>query len=90
MDTKYIEKLAKSAKLKFTPADVADWSVKMEKIFTWIDQLSKVDTSGVPADAADRAQDLREDFSHNFENIPAIISSFPSEEENMIKVKKVL
>jgi len=90
MDTKYIERLAKSAKLKFTSEDVRDWSVKMEKIFTWIDQLAQVDTSGVPADIASVSQDLREDNARVFENIPQIIAAFPAEDANMIKVKKVL
>jgi len=90
MDIKYIERIAKSAKLKFTLEDLQDWSAKMEKIFTWIDALAQVDTSGVPADNISSRQDLREDAPKTFENIPAIISSFPAEEENMFKVKKVL
>jgi len=90
MDTKYIERLAKAAKLKFTPEDVLDWSEKMEKIFAWIDQLDQVDTAGVPADIAVRGEELRADEPRNFENIQRIISGFPAEEENMIKVKKVL
>ncbi|MDR0292355.1 MAG: aspartyl/glutamyl-tRNA amidotransferase subunit C [Elusimicrobium sp.] len=90
MDIKYIERLAKSAKLKFTPEDLQDWSVKMEKIFTWIDQLAQVETSGVPADIVSPVLDLREDAARAFENIPAIISAFPAEEEKMIRVKKVL
>jgi len=90
MDTKYIERLAKSAKLKFTSEDLQDWSVKMEKIFTWIDALAQVDTAGVPADIVSRRQELREDNARVFENIPEIIAAFPAEQENMVKVKKVL
>ena len=90
MDTKHIESLAKSAKLKFTPEDLRDWSVKMEKIFTWIDALAQVDTAGVPADIVSASQDLREDNARTFENIPGIIAAFPAEDEKMIKVKKVL
>jgi len=90
MNIEIIERLAKSAKLKFTPEDLKNWSAEMEKIFTWINQLERVDASGVEDAAAGPELFLRPDETRDFENIPAVISAFPSSEENMIKVKKVL
>ncbi|MGB2578440.1 aspartyl/glutamyl-tRNA(Asn/Gln) amidotransferase C subunit [Elusimicrobium simillimum] len=90
MDTNQIERLAKSAKLKFTEADLKDWSKNMESIFGWLDELSKVDTSSVTEDTAANAQHVRADEASVFPGREAIIAAFTESEDNMAKVKKVL
>ncbi|ACC97634.1 Glutamyl-tRNA(Gln) amidotransferase, C subunit [Elusimicrobium minutum Pei191] len=90
MDTKYIEGLALSAKLKFTQEDIKDWNENMSNIFQWLDQLEQVDTSGAKADFAQIPQHVREDIAVISQDREAIVCALPEVEDNMAKVKKVL
>ena len=90
MESNEIKELAKSAKLAYTDADIADWKNQLEGVFAWIDKLQEVDTGGVTLKPSSKETVLRADEVKSFDNTPQLVKDFKESEDNMAKVKKVL
>ena len=90
MEINDIKKLAVSAKLNFTDEDLKDWQTQLQGVFTWIDKLQEVDTTGVALQPSAKPALLRADEIKPFENMQGLISDFKESEDNMAKVKKIL
>ncbi len=90
MDISDIKNLAISAKLSFTDEDLKDWQSQLEGVFTWIDKLQEVDTTGVTLQPSAKPPLLRNDEVKLFESMQGLINDFKESEDNMVKVKKVL
>ncbi|CAM8919693.1 unnamed protein product [Rhodiola kirilowii] len=87
-----VRRLAETARITLTPAEVEEVGPKIQQVLDWFGQLQAVDLENVqPAIRADTEGDnLRDDIPEVFENRDEIIASFPSYEEPFIIVPKVL
>ncbi|KAL9688284.1 hypothetical protein QQ045_032704 [Rhodiola kirilowii] len=87
-----VRRLAETARITLTPAEVEEVGPKIQQVLDWFGQLQAVDLENVqPAIRADTEGDnLRDDIPEVFKNRDEIIASFPSYEEPFIIVPKVL
>lgn len=82
---------ARMAKIRFTAEEEAAYQSQMQSLFDWVEQLSKVDVSGVEIDAAAQAAFLRpDDPVVNPALSQMLIGAFNDKEGACAKVKKVL
>ena len=92
-DIKRIEKLAK---LKLSEEKLDDFSVRLSRVFDWIDQLKEVDVDGVAPmanpllDLQKHTTDLREDSVTDGGKIEEVIQNAPKSQHNSFVVPKVI
>lgn len=86
--------IAKLARLELTDSEVEKMQKDLAGILDYIDQLNRVDTSGVDLSQMSLASEnvLREDtpISQTPETIEKMLSQAPTREAHHIKVKEIL
>uniref|UniRef100_A0A1J3GWZ7 Glutamyl-tRNA(Gln) amidotransferase subunit C, chloroplastic/mitochondrial n=1 Tax=Noccaea caerulescens TaxID=107243 RepID=A0A1J3GWZ7_NOCCA len=87
-----VSRLAETARISLTPAEIEECGTKLRKVTEWFGQLQQVDVNSVePAIRAEmECGNLREDAPETFENRESIRASIPSFDEAYLKVPKVL
>ncbi|KAG2238821.1 hypothetical protein Bca52824_091891 [Brassica carinata] len=87
-----ISRLAETARISLTPAEIEECEPKIRQVIDWFGQLQQVDVNCVePAIRAEmEGGNLREDAPQTFENRDSIRASIPSFDETYLKVPKVL
>uniref|UniRef100_A0A1J3IMG7 Glutamyl-tRNA(Gln) amidotransferase subunit C, chloroplastic/mitochondrial n=1 Tax=Noccaea caerulescens TaxID=107243 RepID=A0A1J3IMG7_NOCCA len=87
-----VSRLAETARISLTPAEIEECGTKLRKVTDWFGQLQQVDVNSVePAIRAEmESGNLREDAPETFENRESIRASIPSFDEAYLKVPKVL
>ncbi|RIA05076.1 hypothetical protein BRARA_K00681 [Brassica rapa] len=87
-----ISRLAETARISLTPAEIEECEPKIRQVIDWFGQLQQVDVNSVePAIRAEmEGGSLREDAPQTFENRDSIRASIPSFDETYLKVPKVL
>jgi len=92
-DIKRIEKLAK---LRLSEEKLDDFSVRLSRVFDWIDQLKEVDVDGVAPmanpllDLQKHTTDPREDSVTDGGKIEEVIQNAPQSQHNSFVVPKVI
>ncbi len=92
-DIKRIEKLAK---LKLSEEKIDDFSVRISRVFDWVDQLKEVDVEGVDPmasplmDLQKHTTGLREDTVTDGDRVHDVIQNAPSSQHNSFVVPKVV
>lgn len=82
---------ARLAKIKLTPAEEEQYGAQLQELFNWVKQLSAVDVSGVELSASGHAAYLRPDEPVTDPALAQIlVGAFNDQENNSVKVKKVL
>lgn len=89
---KDVEHVARLARLALTEEEKETFTRQLEKILTYIDQLNKLDTSGVEPTSHPLAikNVWREDLGVAWEDPDRILEGAPEREERYFKVKKII
>lgn len=97
MDIKTIKHIASLARIKLTEGEEEKMKNELSSILDYIEQLNKVDTSGVEPlfqttglINSMRSDENREEFKMNEDLISKLIGQAPNKENGFIKVKSVL
>ncbi|KAL1833158.1 hypothetical protein DCAR_0103223 [Daucus carota subsp. sativus] len=92
LDPPDLTRLAQTARISLTPAEVEEFSPKIQQVVDWFGQLQNVDLQSIePAIRADTEEsNWRDDLPETFENREAIVAAVPNYEDSYIKVPKVL
>ena len=86
-----VELAAKLAKMKVSEEEVAIYEAQLRDLFTWVDELSAVDTDGVKLTNVNLAAHIRSDEPvSDSARAAALRNTFTSQEADCAKVKKVL
>ena len=85
-------KIAKLSKLKFNESEIEKFKEDLNKIFDYMEELNKLDTSQVEPlfNVLDLKDKLRKDKVINSENKKNILDNAPKKHENFIIVPKVI
>ncbi len=92
-DIKRIEKLAK---LKLSEEKLDDFSVRLSRVFDWIDQLKEVDIEGVAPmanpliDLQKHTTKLRDDVVSDGGCVKEVVQNAPNAQHNSFVVPKVV
>lgn len=89
---KTVDKVAKLAKLQFTPEETAVIQKDLDKILAFVDQINKVDTSGVePLTHLNKEVNvLREDDVEETITQQEALKNAPQKDSDYFKIPKVL
>ena len=92
LTTKDVAKIARLARISVTDADKAHYAKEISGILTWIEQLSEVNTEGVPqmVSVADMRLPWREDNVTDGNQQDAIIKNAPQSDYGCFAVPKVI
>lgn len=92
IDEETVERLAKLAKLSFSPEEKVRIKADLTRILDFIDKLNEVDTQGVePMIYMNEHEDvLREDVVNFVVSQKEALSNSPDKDSDYIKVPKVL
>jgi len=87
-----IERIAHLARLRVTPADVADVQAKLDGIFKLIDEMQAVDTTGVEpmSHGLDMVLRLREDAVTESNRRDVFLKNAPESADGYFLVPKVI
>lgn len=87
-----IEHVAALARLDITDAEAEKFTLEMEKIIAWVDQLNELDTAGVkPMEhVIPLVNVLREDRVEGSYDRGIMLANAPSAEDGCFKVPKVV
>lgn len=85
-------KIAKLSKLKFNESEIEKFKEDLNKIFDYMEELNKLDTSHVEPlfNVLDLKDKLRKDKVINSEIKKNILDNAPNKDENFIIVPKVI
>ncbi|MBP6125151.1 MAG: Asp-tRNA(Asn)/Glu-tRNA(Gln) amidotransferase subunit GatC [Leptotrichiaceae bacterium] len=85
-------KIAKLSKLKFNESEIEKFKEDLNKIFDYMEELNKLDTSQVEPlfNVLDLKDKLRKDKVINSEIKKNILDNAPNKDENFIIVPKVI
>ena len=85
-------KIAKLSKLKFNESEIEKFKEDLNKIFDYMEELNKLDTSQVEPlfNVLDLKDKLRKDKVINSEIKKKILDNAPNKDENFIIVPKVI
>ena len=85
-------KIAKLSKLKFNESEIEKFQEDLNKIFDYMEELNKLDTSHVEPlfNVLDLKDKLRKDKVINSEIKKNILDNAPNKDENFIIVPKVI
>lgn len=88
-----IERIAKLARLKIDPQDIADYKEKMNGILGYVRKLSEVDVEGVPEmqHAAGQVNVYRDDAAEgcDADTRARLVEAFPRKEGDLLAVQAV-
>ncbi|MEW6556426.1 MAG: Asp-tRNA(Asn)/Glu-tRNA(Gln) amidotransferase subunit GatC [Elusimicrobiota bacterium] len=89
---KDVEYVAKLAQLELTEQEKKEYTIQLNSILEYMDELNKVDTSNVLSTASviKIKNVFREDKIKKSDIAEDIISNAPSKEDRFFKVKKVI
>tara|TARA_Y100001978_G_C23372151_1_gene281467 strand:+ start:63 stop:356 length:294 start_codon:yes stop_codon:yes gene_type:complete len=87
-----VKKVAELARLKLDNNQVRHHAKQIEKILDYINQLEKIDTSGIPCTtrAIEVVNVLRTDVKNKFEDRDELLNLAPSREDDFFKVPKII
>ena len=87
-----VKKVAELARLKLDSNQIKHQAEQIEKILDYINQLSKIDTTGV--DCTTRAIEVinvvRSDSNNKFEDRDQLLNLAPARENDFFKVPKII
>ena len=92
IDIKTVQKIAKLARLKLSDAETAEMAAELSGILKWVEQLSDVNTDGVPQmfGHSGMTLPLRPDKVTDGNKQEAIVSNAPMSEYGCFVVPKVV
>lgn len=92
MTLKDVEHVARLARLSLSEEEKSLFARQMEDILTHIDQLSRLDTSKIPATyhALKIKNVLRKDEPRSFEKTESLLKNAPQREAGFFKVPQVI
>jgi aspartyl-tRNA(Asn)/glutamyl-tRNA(Gln) amidotransferase subunit C len=93
MTREEVLKLAKLSKLALTDEEIENFSIELEEILGYVEQLKAVDTTGLrPTTQGSPNQNVtREDVVQDYGYEPAdLLKQVPAVENNQIKVKRMI
>ncbi len=85
----------KLARLNLPESKVEEFSTRLSKVFSWIDQLKEVDVTGVRPlvnplmDFVDRTP-MRKDVVHQTNTVSDVLSNAPDKDHDFFLVPKVV
>tara|TARA_Y100000589_G_scaffold222830_1_gene210338 strand:+ start:415 stop:729 length:315 start_codon:yes stop_codon:yes gene_type:complete len=87
-----VKKVAVLARLRLDNNQVIHHAEQIEKILDYINQLEKIDTTGVPCTtrAIEVVNVLRTDINNKFEDRDELLNLAPSRENDFFKVPKIV
>ena len=87
-----VQRIATLARLALTPTEEHDIVEHFEKILTYVDKLSTVDTTGIEplAHAVAVPSPLREDRVTNCPDPDTLLGNAPAREDHFFKVPKII
>lgn len=87
-----VQKIAKLAKLRLTEAEVSLYQGQLGKILDAVNELSRLDTSGVPPTTSvlGLSNVLRPDEPEPFAAVEKLLENAPEREGPYFKVRKVI
>ena len=87
-----VKKIAKLARLRLTEAEVALYQGQLTKILDSMEELAKLDTSGVPPTSSvlGAVNVMREDEPRPFDDREALLGNAPDRDGPYFKVRKVI
>ncbi|MFC6179724.1 Asp-tRNA(Asn)/Glu-tRNA(Gln) amidotransferase subunit GatC [Lactiplantibacillus daowaiensis] len=94
INAEQVKHVAELAKLEFTPDQLATFTGQLEKIIGMFEELSTVDTTGVPVTSQvnDRRNALREDVAVKSDESErkALLANAPETANGLIKVPAII
>ncbi|NJK73621.1 MAG: Asp-tRNA(Asn)/Glu-tRNA(Gln) amidotransferase subunit GatC [Oscillatoriales cyanobacterium RU_3_3] len=92
IDREQVRKVAHLARLELTPEEEEQFTVQLNGILDYFEQLSELDTSKVKptARAIDLSNVMRSDDLEPFTNLESILASAPDRDGEFFKVPKIL
>ena len=92
MEIKDLENLANLCRIDLAEDEKKDLLVEMDSILSFVDQIQKVDVSGIQVVENDLINVMREDKNPypGGEFSQALLAEAPSVQDDYIKVKKIL
>jgi aspartyl-tRNA(Asn)/glutamyl-tRNA(Gln) amidotransferase subunit C len=87
-----VQRVATLARLELTPEEETDLVEHFDKLLTYMEKLSLLDTTNVEptAHAIEVPSPLREDRVTNHPNTDALLANAPAREGNFFKVPKII
>ena len=87
-----VKKVAELARLKLDSDQVKHHSEQIEKILDYVNQLEKIDTTGVACTtrAIEVINVLRSDANNKFEDRDELLNLAPARENDFFKVPKII
>ena len=84
--------IANLAKLKLADDEIDKYLLNLQDILNFANIVNKAPVDGLKETIGERDayNFFRKDFVEKFENIDGMIKNFPEEQDNMIRVPKVL
>ncbi|MFC6294234.1 Asp-tRNA(Asn)/Glu-tRNA(Gln) amidotransferase subunit GatC [Lactiplantibacillus daoliensis] len=92
INAEQVAHVAGLAKLEFTPDQLETFTGQLEKIIGMFEELSTVDTEGVPVTSrvTDRHNALREDVAVKSDERAALLANAPETANGLIKVPAII
>ncbi|RMF11783.1 MAG: Asp-tRNA(Asn)/Glu-tRNA(Gln) amidotransferase subunit GatC [Alphaproteobacteria bacterium] len=92
IDKATVEKIAHLARIEISEEALGPMAEELSNILTWVEQLSKVDTEGVPAmtSVVDVRLPMREDVVTDGNCRDAILANAPKTDHGFFVVPKVI
>jgi len=92
IDTKAVAKIAKLARISVSEEEKEHYASEISKILQWVEQLSEVDTEGVPlmTSVSQIKLPLRKDVVSDGNQQEAIIKNAPESDYGCFVVPKVM
>jgi len=92
INAEQVKHVAELAKLEFTPDQLEMFTGQLEKIIGMFEELSKVDTTGVPVTSQvnDRRNALRDDVAVQSNQRQALLANAPETAEGLIRVPTII
>ena len=84
-----LKQVAKLAKIELSAQEEEKLIKQIASVVNWVEEIQKVDTSSLicaPTDFTPK----REDNPVQFENTAKLVAAFNDQQDNLLKVKKVL
>ena len=87
-----VKKVAELARLKLNSNQVKHHAEQIEKILDYVNQLEKIDTTGVASTtrAIEVINVLRSDANNRFEDRDELLNLAPDREDDFFKVPKII
>ena len=92
IDDKVVQYIANLARIDIKEEELSFFGGQLSKIISYIDKLKEVNVEGIDilAEISESTNVFREDNPSVFKEKEIIIANFPAEENNCIRVPKVI